>query len=121
MRVAVLLVLFHLVPSLSSAQSLERQPYIQSSSETGATVCWMTSSSASGELRWGTDPAALTQTVNTGTGTHHEAQVTMSTFLPRKSDRLTKLPSRSGSSKSGAIAKPRNPCRATGISPKLHT
>ncbi len=60
----------------ASAQILERQPYIQSTSETSAVVAWKTLFDSTGEVHWGDSPTNLTNVATDGVeDTHHEVVI----------------------------------------------
>ena len=60
----------------AQAQTLERRPYVQRTSETAAVVAWMTEAASTGEVRWGEAPSSLENVATDGvTGTHHEVVI----------------------------------------------
>ena len=64
------------VPAPSSAQTLERHPYLQRVTPTSATIVWTTTASSDSVVRYGASPTSLTETATSAAGTQHEVKLT---------------------------------------------
>jgi MYXO-CTERM domain-containing protein len=68
----IALALVALSSTTAFAQTLGRRPYVQRVSPTSAVIVWTTTTATTGRVRYGTDVANLSQTVDDGMLTQHE-------------------------------------------------
>lgn len=73
---AVCLTTAALLTPEAPAQSLSRGPYLQNGSTTAVTVRWRTSASATGVVRYGTNPSNLDQSATGSSTQNHEIRLT---------------------------------------------
>jgi hypothetical protein len=64
-----------LLPTFAEAQDLERAPYLQMVTPDSATIVWKTWDETDGELRWGTSPDALDETIPSLGAMQHSVQL----------------------------------------------
>jgi hypothetical protein len=64
-----------LLVTLALAQTLDRYPYVQQTTETSAVIVWRTTTAAAGRLELGASPSALTTVIDDPSAAQHAVQV----------------------------------------------